>query len=189
MQFIQSLSSYSRHVWRYSLVLIGVWGRRRWGRGSGIRGAQYCGVRHSFPESLGASEFVTRSPRTSSVLLLYRDRLDLLRNEKRRGIINWKGRTKIRVMEYRHIQCTTLTMCQVGFLHCHNCRLDGGLLSSFIACFVTFSGTCFWRLACFVLHLRLSSYRPEDGLYHQRQAILRNAASGIGGLLDLLKTM
>lgn len=182
MEFFQSLSSYRRHVWRYSLVLIGVW-RRRWrGRGSGIRGAQYCGVRHSCPESLGASEFVTRSPRTSSVLLFHRARLDRLRNEKRRGIIHWKGRTKIRVMEYGHIQCTTLAMCQVDFLHRHNSRSDGGLLSSFIALFVTFSGTCFWRLACFVLHLRFSSYRPEDGLYHQRQAILRNAASGIGPL-------
>ncbi|KAL1638028.1 hypothetical protein SLS58_009049 [Diplodia intermedia] len=63
---------------------------------------------------------------------------------------------------------------------------DGGLLTAFLALFVTFTGTCFWRIICFVLHFVLSSQQPRDGLYHQQQAILRNIATGSGGLYRLL---
>lgn len=64
---------------------------------------------------------------------------------------------------------------------------DGGFLTAFLALFVVQAGTNFWRLACFVLHYVLSSRTPQDGIYHPRQAILRNAASGGSGFTHLLR--
>lgn len=66
-------------------------------------------------------------------------------------------------------------------------RRDGGLLTAFLALFVTIAGTSFWRIACFTLHYILSSPTPRDGIYHQRQAILRNAANGTAGLWSLVQ--
>ncbi|KAF1955428.1 hypothetical protein CC80DRAFT_474937 [Byssothecium circinans] len=61
-------------------------------------------------------------------------------------------------------------------------RKDGGLLISFLAIFVALSGKSFWRIICFVLHRYLSTTAPEDGLHHQRQAILRNASTPEDGV-------
>ncbi|KAF1983251.1 hypothetical protein K402DRAFT_319465, partial [Aulographum hederae CBS 113979] len=58
-------------------------------------------------------------------------------------------------------------------------RRDGGLLTEFLALFVTFVGTCFFRISCFFIHSWLSVECGQDGLYHQRQAILRNAANAL----------
>ncbi|KAF2090371.1 hypothetical protein K490DRAFT_35524 [Saccharata proteae CBS 121410] len=66
-------------------------------------------------------------------------------------------------------------------------RRDGGLMIAFVALFVGIAGTCLWRITCFALHHILSSETAEDGLYHQRQAILRNAATGTNGLCGLLQ--
>lgn len=63
---------------------------------------------------------------------------------------------------------------------------NGGLLTAFLALFVTATGACCWRIFCFVLHSFLSTPRPRDGLYHQQQAILRNTTSGVGGIYKLL---
>lgn len=59
---------------------------------------------------------------------------------------------------------------------------DGGFLAAFLAIFVTLVGKSFWRLFCFIVHFLLSARTSQDGLYHQRQTVLRNAASGINGL-------
>lgn len=67
-------------------------------------------------------------------------------------------------------------------------RRDGALLIAFLAFYVGLAGSSFWRIACFALHQMLSSDRSEDGLYHQRQAILRNSASGVVGLWNFLQT-
>lgn len=40
---------------------------------------------------------------------------------------------------------------------------------------------------CFAIHLQFSSRSAEDGLYHQRQALLRNTANGITGLGKILQ--
>lgn len=64
-------------------------------------------------------------------------------------------------------------------------RRDGALLIAFIALFVTLVGTSFWRLSCFTLHYIYSTEVAQDGLYHQRQAILRNSANGASGLWRL----
>lgn len=61
-------------------------------------------------------------------------------------------------------------------------RLEGGILISFLALFVTLVGTAFWRIACFAFHHYYCSKAPRDALYHQRQAILRNSANGASGL-------
>ena len=60
---------------------------------------------------------------------------------------------------------------------------NGGFLSAFLALYVTLVGTSFWRLFCFAAHSLLSAKgEPQDGLYHQRQAIFRNSATGSVGL-------
>ena len=82
--------------------------------------------------------------------------------------INWS---------YGSIRGATLTLT----------KRDGGLLLAFLALFVTIAGTCFWRIVCFVLHYKLSSESFKDGIYHQRQAILRNAANSTSGLWSLLQ--
>lgn len=64
---------------------------------------------------------------------------------------------------------------------------NGALLTAFLALFVTFTSTCFWRIASFGLHQYLSAKSAEDGLYHQRQSVLRNTSSGTSGLLGLIK--
>lgn len=53
---------------------------------------------------------------------------------------------------------------------------DGALLTAAIAVFVTFAGTRFWKLCTFALHLCLSDEKPQDSVYHQRQAVLRNSS-------------
>lgn len=67
-------------------------------------------------------------------------------------------------------------------------RRDAGLLISFVALFVSLTGTAFWRISSFVFHHRYSSEAPRDCLYHQRQAILRNSANGPSGLWNLWQT-
>jgi len=54
---------------------------------------------------------------------------------------------------------------------------NGGLLIAFLAFFVALVGTRFWRLLCFGLHSLYSSPGPKDGVYHQRQAFLRNTSN------------
>ncbi|KAF2802620.1 uncharacterized protein BDZ99DRAFT_371732, partial [Mytilinidion resinicola] len=67
-------------------------------------------------------------------------------------------------------------------------RPDGGLLTAFIALFVTYVGTRFWRLLCFTIHTALSKFdAPQDALYHQRQAVLRNSSTGVNGFMTYLQ--
>ena len=67
-------------------------------------------------------------------------------------------------------------------------RRNGGLLIAFLALFVGVAGTSLWRIGCFLLHRYFSSKRAADALYHQRQAILRNASNSQSGLVILLHT-
>lgn len=66
---------------------------------------------------------------------------------------------------------------------------NGALLTAFLAIFVTFVGTSFWRIASFIIHQLLSSEAPKDGLYHQTQAILRNSTTGNTGLTHFLRIL
>lgn len=67
-------------------------------------------------------------------------------------------------------------------------RRNGGLLTAFLALFVGVAGTSFWKIGCFLIHRYLSSKHAADALYHQRQAILRNASNSQSGLVTLLHT-
>ncbi|KAK3987992.1 hypothetical protein QBC44DRAFT_371494 [Cladorrhinum sp. PSN332] len=56
-------------------------------------------------------------------------------------------------------------------------RGRGNLLIAFTAFFVAFISTRFWRVICFALHRYYSTPQARDGIYHQRQALLRNSSS------------
>ncbi|KAL9616477.1 MAG: hypothetical protein Q9160_008672 [Pyrenula sp. 1 TL-2023] len=64
---------------------------------------------------------------------------------------------------------------------------NGAFLTAFLALFVTFTGSKLWRIACFTLHQQLMSEKQQDGLYHQRQVVLRNALDEKVGLLSFLR--
>lgn len=66
---------------------------------------------------------------------------------------------------------------------------NGALLTAFLAIFVAFVGTSFWRITSFTLHQFISTERPKDGLYHQTQAILRNSGNGTTGFTRLLRVL
>ncbi|KAF2003590.1 hypothetical protein P154DRAFT_486179 [Amniculicola lignicola CBS 123094] len=68
-------------------------------------------------------------------------------------------------------------------------RQHGTFLIAFLAIYVGMVGKSFWRLGCFSLHYYLSSDKPQDGLYHQRQAILRNSDTAQDGAWRLLMSM
>ncbi|OCL10554.1 hypothetical protein AOQ84DRAFT_246874, partial [Glonium stellatum] len=68
-------------------------------------------------------------------------------------------------------------------------RQSGGFLIAFLAIFVSFSGKSFWKIACFALHRFWSSESPQDGLYHQRQAALRNSETPEAGFMTLFKSL
>lgn len=62
---------------------------------------------------------------------------------------------------------------------------QGFILVSFLTLFVQFSGACFWRVVCFILHQGRSTTSPRDGLFHQQQTILRNAITAPNALWNL----
>lgn len=64
-------------------------------------------------------------------------------------------------------------------------RAYGSLLIAFLSLFVAVVGTNFWRISCFIFHYAYSTESPRDALYHQRQAILRNAANTTSGITSL----
>lgn len=72
---------------------------------------------------------------------------------------------------------STLTMTQE----------NGKYLIAFIAFFVAFVASRFWRICCFFLHRFHSTNHPSAAPYHQRQAILRNSSSPESGLVFLLR--
>lgn len=62
---------------------------------------------------------------------------------------------------------------------------NGGFLVAFLALFVTFVGTGFFRITSFILHHWLSAATDADGMdtiYHQRQVVLRNSATAADSL-------
>jgi hypothetical protein len=69
---------------------------------------------------------------------------------------------------------STLTMTQ----------RNGALLVALVAIFITFVGGRLWRIFCFAIHHQKSAAEPRDGIYHQRQAILKNADNATAGLIS-----
>jgi hypothetical protein len=64
---------------------------------------------------------------------------------------------------------------------------NGGFLIAFIALFVTLAGGRFWTIAAFITHILQSCRTAQDGIYHQRQAILCNSNSSVSALWKLLR--
>lgn len=64
-------------------------------------------------------------------------------------------------------------------------QYNGNLLIAFLALFVSFVGTSLWRIIGYMLHRIFSTNAAQDGVYHQRQAILRNAANATDAIWDL----
>ncbi|KAI0201355.1 hypothetical protein F4808DRAFT_450298 [Astrocystis sublimbata] len=64
-------------------------------------------------------------------------------------------------------------------------RQQGSLLVAFTAFFITVVATRFWRLACSILHRKLSTERSRDALHCQRQAVFRNSTSSQSALWSL----
>ncbi|KAI0195921.1 hypothetical protein F4808DRAFT_474530 [Astrocystis sublimbata] len=62
---------------------------------------------------------------------------------------------------------------------------DGATLISFTALFITFIASRFWYISSFIFHQHCATAKPRDALHHQRQAILRNAASATSALTML----
>ncbi|MCJ1337032.1 hypothetical protein MMC09_002311 [Bachmanniomyces sp. S44760] len=54
---------------------------------------------------------------------------------------------------------------------------DAGLLTAFLAIFVSASGAAFWRILSYIIHQFRANPEPSDGLHHQQQVVYRNAAS------------
>lgn len=60
-------------------------------------------------------------------------------------------------------------------------------LIAFVALFVKFVGGQLWSTLTFLASIKRSSPRPEDGLYHQQQAVLRNTSQPTVFVWDMLK--
>ena len=54
---------------------------------------------------------------------------------------------------------------------------DGVLFIAFLALFVRLAGSRLWNIFRYIAHQLRSKSGPQDGLYHQQQALLRNQSS------------
>ncbi|KAF1963780.1 hypothetical protein CC80DRAFT_433639 [Byssothecium circinans] len=61
------------------------------------------------------------------------------------------------------------------------------VLLSLITLFIYIVGGCTWNIICFAAHQLLSTDKAKDGLYHQRQAVLRNSMSPSSSLWYFIK--
>ncbi|KAF2967835.1 hypothetical protein GQX73_g5752 [Xylaria multiplex] len=61
-------------------------------------------------------------------------------------------------------------------------RRDADLLIAFTAFFIAFVATRVWRLICFAIHRSCSKETPQNTIYHQHQAILRNSSTPEDGI-------
>lgn len=73
-----------------------------------------------------------------------------------------------------YIYCGTWTNWSHGRIAGATLTLDqqaAGYLTAFVATFVTIVGARLWAILCYVSHQFRSVQKPEDGLYHQQQAV------------------
>ncbi|KAI1427461.1 hypothetical protein F5Y12DRAFT_736805 [Xylaria sp. FL1777] len=61
-------------------------------------------------------------------------------------------------------------------------RREVDLLIAFTALFVAFVATRVWRIICFAIHQSCSKETPQNAIYHQHQAILRNSSTPEDGI-------
>ena len=63
----------------------------------------------------------------------------------------------------------------------------GGLLSAFLAIFISLTGIAFWRITSFALHQIRAGRALQDGLHHQQQLIFRNTGTASGAFWQILQ--
>lgn len=65
---------------------------------------------------------------------------------------------------------------------------NGGLLTAFIATFVTVVGPALWKIIAYIIHqIRSGGQQTGDGLYHQTQVLLRNESTPTGAAWKFLQ--
>jgi hypothetical protein len=67
-------------------------------------------------------------------------------------------------------------------------RQRGAVLIAFLALYVGLAGQGCWRISRFYLHRVFSSFVNPDGIYNQRQAILRNSETSLAAALAFVQT-
>lgn len=65
---------------------------------------------------------------------------------------------------------------------------DAGLLTAFLAIFVSTAGAACWKVLSFTVHQRRARQDYQDGLHVQQQAILRNTGSAAGSSWEFIKS-
>lgn len=64
---------------------------------------------------------------------------------------------------------------------------NGGLLTAFLAIFVSATGAATWKIMRYSLHQYRARQEYQDGLHHQQQAIFRNSDSPVGASWQLMQ--
>jgi hypothetical protein len=66
-------------------------------------------------------------------------------------------------------------------------RQAGGLIIAFLALFIAATARSFWKITRFLVHATGSTLSKQDGVYHQRQAVLRNQSLALDAVLGLCR--
>ncbi|KAH9879753.1 hypothetical protein J1614_001776 [Plenodomus biglobosus] len=66
-------------------------------------------------------------------------------------------------------------------------RQNGGLVIAFLSLFIAATARSFWKIIRFLIYATVSILGKQDGVYHQRQAILRNQSLALDAVLDLCR--
>ncbi|OAG01385.1 uncharacterized protein CC84DRAFT_190654 [Paraphaeosphaeria sporulosa] len=66
-------------------------------------------------------------------------------------------------------------------------RQAGGLVIAFLALFIAATARSLWKIVRFLVHATSSTCNKQDGVYHQRQAILRNQPLALNAVLDFCR--
>ena len=66
---------------------------------------------------------------------------------------------------------------------------NGGLLTAFLAIFVSAAGLACWRIISYALHQNHAGQELQDGIHHQQQATFRNTGTPGGAIWELIQLM
>lgn len=64
---------------------------------------------------------------------------------------------------------------------------DAGLLTAFLAIFVSAAGAALWRIFSYIIHQVRASNEQHDGLHHQQQNTLRNTSAPGGASIQFIQ--
>lgn len=66
-------------------------------------------------------------------------------------------------------------------------KSSGNIFIAFMALFIGITGTSLWRIVAFISFNIVSKSTPQDGVYHQRQAVFRNSFREVEVIFKLIK--